>query len=207
MERAETLTSGQRTGDPRGDGPGWIVIVRHGRPRCDLTVRITWREYIDWWKAYDRAGLADGEAPPRKLLDAVVGADKFFSSTLPRAMETADALAGAHAVERDPVFVEAPLPPPHFFGRRKPRRWGVLARITWWMGFSAGGETRRESEQRAEAAAATIAATALRGQNVVLCAHGWFNRMMRPVLLSWGWKCVHDGGDDYWSFRKYVRRL
>ncbi|MDX2234341.1 MAG: histidine phosphatase family protein [Hyphomonadaceae bacterium] len=206
MDRAEqTTTPGGEGG--RGDKPGWVVIVRHGKPVGDRKARVTWREYIEWWKGYDASGLVDGETPPPALRALADEADLIFSSTLRRACETAAAIAGDRAVIHDPVFIEAPLPPPPIMGRRKPRRWGVYARIYWWLGGSRGGETRREAEQRAEAAAATLAAHALRGQNVIVCAHGWFNRMMRPVLLSWGWKCVFDGGDKYWSYRKYVRRL
>ena len=47
---------------------------------------------------------------------------------------------------------------------------------------------------------------ALRGQNVLLCAHGWFNRMMRPVLKAQGWREVEDQGDQYWSYRRYEKR-
>lgn len=191
----------------RGEGPGWIVIVRHGKPEGDRKVRVTWREYIDWWQGYDASGLVAGQTAPEGLMALAREADVIFASTLRRACETAGAVAQGKEVVRDEVFIEAPLPPPPIWGRRKPRRWGVYARVAWYFGLSGGRETRKESEQRAEAAAATLASHALRGQNVVVCAHGWFNRMMRPVLLSWGWKCIHDGGDKYWSYRKYVRRL
>lgn len=191
----------------RGDGPGWIVIVRHGEPDLDRSVRITWREYVDWWGRYDQAGLKPGQTPPAELCALLREVDQLYASTLPRAIETAAAIAPGRQADQDPVFVEAPLPPPRLWGKRKPRRWGVYARISWWLGFSQGMESRKEAEQRAEAGAATLAAQALRGRNVAVAAHGWFNRMMRPVLLSWGWKCVYDGGDGYWAWRKYVRRL
>ena len=29
--------------------------------------------------------------------------------------------------------------------------------------------------------------------------------MMRPVLLRQGWRCVEDGGDNYWSYRRYEK--
>jgi len=41
---------------------------------------------------------------------------------------------------------------------------------------------------------------------VALFAHGWFNRMLRPALQAQDWRCVVDGGDDYWSWRRYERR-
>jgi hypothetical protein len=29
--------------------------------------------------------------------------------------------------------------------------------------------------------------------------------MMRPVLRKQGWREVEDGGDAYWSFRRYEK--
>ncbi len=184
---------------------GSIVVARHGQPDADRTVKITWRQYVDWWSAYDRTGLMAGERPPQSLIEHARAADIIFASTIPRAIKTAEAVAGAKPVVTDAVFVEAPLPPPPIPGKRSPRAWGAWARVFWWFGHAAGQETRRQAELRAEAAAATLTARALRGENVVLCAHGWFNRMMRPVLLRQGWRCVEDGGDSYWSFRRYEK--
>ncbi len=82
----------------------------------------------------------------------------------------------------------------------------MWARAAWYFGRHEGGETRADAEVRAEAAVATLAAQALRGQNVLLCAHGWFNRMMRPVLRKQGWREVEDGGDAYWSYRRYEKK-
>ncbi|MBI1250664.1 MAG: histidine phosphatase family protein [Alphaproteobacteria bacterium] len=195
--------------DPSGRAatpPGSITIARHGRPAADRSVRLDWREFIEWWSAYDQSGLTPGQAPPAALVERAQAAAVLFSSTLPRAMETARAVAEGRAVLHDPIFVEAPMPPPPWPGRLSPRAWGVLARCAWWLGRAAGQETRTEAEQRAEAAVATLTARALRGDNVLLLAHGWFNRMMRPVLRAQGWRCIADQGDTYWSFRVYVKR-
>ena len=54
-------------------------------------------------------------------------------------------------------------------------------------------------------AAARLVEAAQQG-HVTVCAHGWFNRMMRPFIKQAGWKCVHDGGDSYWSYRQYEYR-
>ncbi len=184
---------------------GAIVIARHGRPDVDRNVKLTWRDYIEWWAAYDRSGLAPGQVAPAGLVEAAGASAVIYSSTLPRAIDTARAAAGEREIIQDSVFIEAPLPPPPLAGRRRPGHWGVVARASWWLGRAGGMETRREAELRAEAAVATLTAQALRGENVLLCAHGWFNRMMRPVLRAQGWRCAHDGGDHYWSYRRYEK--
>ena len=189
----------------RGTGIGSIILARHGRPDVDRSVHIGWRDYIDWWANYDLSGLAPGQTPSDALIAAAAGADVIFASPLSRARETAERVADSKPVTLDPIFVEAPLPPPQIPGRRRPGYWGVLARVAWFYGHSGGRESRHEAEIRAEAAVATLTARALRGENVLMCGHGWFNRMMRPVLRAQGWRCVRDGGDSYWSFRVYEK--
>lgn len=184
---------------------GSIVIARHGQPHADRSVRIDQSGYRDWWKGYDLAGLHPEERPPERLMELARASDVIFASTLQRAIHTAELVAEGREIITDPVFVEAALPPPPFWGKHRPGTWGVWARIAWWLGWHDGMESKAAAKVRAEAAVATLTAQALRGHNVLLCAHGWFNRMMRPVLKRQGWREVEDRGDRYWSYRRYVR--
>jgi len=183
---------------------GVIILARHGKPAVDRTVRIDWREYEAWWANYDLSGLEDGQCPPEALVRQVAQADIIYASTLPRAIETARSVARGRPVTLDPMFVEAPLPPP-LPGRFTPRHWGVFARTAWWLGHAPDCESRGAAEARALRAARRLATEAGHGQTVALFAHGWFNRMMRPVLKNAGWREVHDGGDAYWSFRRFEK--
>ncbi len=194
-----------RTGSPTRVGS--IVIARHGRPHADRTVHIDRDGYRQWWAGYDRAGLHPDEKPPEALCAHARAADIIFASTLQRAIHTAQMVAEGREIITDPVFVEAALPPPPMKGTRRPGLWGVWARAAWWLGRHDGMESRQAAELRAEAAVATLTAQALRGLNVLLCAHGWFNRMMRPVLRSQGWREVENRGDSYWSYRRYEKRV
>ena len=92
---------------------GPIIVSRHGRPALDRTAgpRLDWREYRDWWDRYEAGSLAEGQLVPENLKAAVADADIVLSSTAPRAIETAR-LASGREPQTDPLFVEAPLPPP-----------------------------------------------------------------------------------------------
>lgn len=185
---------------------GAIILVRHGRPAVDRRVRLRAQGYRHWWSGYDAAGLDVDQGPPDDLLAVAREAHVIFSSTLARSIETAHAIAGARAVRSMNLFVEARLPPPPVPGLvLKPATWGVVARLSWWLGLSRGEESRREAELRADCAADFLIGEAEGGRTVVVCAHGWFNRMMRPALLARGWRCVRDGGDKYWGFRRFER--
>ncbi|MBI1339203.1 histidine phosphatase family protein [bacterium] len=189
---------------------GRIIIVRHGRPALnrDAGPRLDWRGYREWWSAYEEGSLAPGQSPPQSLLDAAANATVILSSARPRAIETARAIAGDRTVEPDPAFNEAALPPPHLPSgfRRLPRTWNKFARLAWMFGHADGEEPKQQAHVRAAAAACTLAARAKSEGDVVLAAHGWFNRMLRPYLQRLGWVCVHDGGDGYWSYRIYRLR-
>lgn len=188
--------------------PGSITLARHGRPNADRTVRLAAGGYREWWAEYDRVELHPSEAPPPEVIAAARAADILIASGLPRALATARMAAPEREIAIDRDFIEAPLPPPPLprFMQLKPPTWGVLSRIAWWLGYTAGEESRPTAEARAEAGADKLVALTRGGQSVMVFAHGWFNRMLRPALMRRGYVCVQDGGDAYWSFRVYEPR-
>lgn len=192
--------------DLQSSSPGSITIARHGRPDANREQWLDWRGYEDWWDSqYQPAGLVPGQSAPDALKQAAAESHTVFASSLRRAIETAQAVAPDRDPLVDPVFVEAELPPPPMPGRYMAKTWGVFARCSWWMGWSRGRESRIAADVRARQATDRLIEAAAAGP-VVLCAHGWFNRMMRPHLRGSGWTCVRDGGDTYWSWRRYEYR-
>lgn len=186
--------------------PGLITIARHGKPDANRETRLDWRGYEDWWdNTYQTAGLSEGQDAPARLKTAAAEAYTVFASTLRRSIETAEAAAPGRELMIDANFIEAELPPPAMPGIYMAKTWGVFARCSWWLGFARGRESRSEAEARAAMAVATLIDAAQEGP-VLACAHGWFNRMMRPHLKAAGWHCIHDGGDTYWSCRQYEYR-
>jgi len=189
---------------PRGP----IIISRHGRPALnrDLGPKLAWTEYVDWWASYEAGPLADGQAAPQALMSLVKDADVVFASSRLRAQQTAAIALPQKAADHDPVFNEAPLPPPKLKRfRALPKTWNVLARTAWLTGHHLGDESSKEARIRARIAALRLHGAAAQGK-VYLAGHGWFNRMLRPELKRLGWVCVEDGGDRYWSYRAYEYR-
>ncbi len=192
------------------DKYGRIIIARHGKPNKDREIgpSLTASEYLDWWASYEKASLKDdGQGPSTKLLAATENAPFINTSIRPRAIETAHAIANGREVRQDPIFIEAPLPPPNLPDLIKflPKRWNVISRVSWCFGNSGGQESQVEARMRAASAVEKLIEQAASGSDSVLAAHGWFNRMMRPELKRQGWKCVYDGGDAYWSHRIYEK--
>lgn len=192
---------------PVKSGVKTILIGRHGKPALSRKVWLTSEGYKNWWHLYDEGGLAEGQKPPRKLLNAVAKTKFIISSPLRRAHETAIAVAGEREIKIDEIFIEAPLPPPPLpdFIKFRPKIWGFVSRCTWFVGLNLGAESHDEAKLRAQNAAGKLANLADEHGTIALFAHGWFNRMMRPYLKLLGYKCVEDGGDWHWSYRIYQK--
>jgi broad specificity phosphatase PhoE len=186
--------------------PGAVILARHGQPALSRRRMLCADEYREWWADYEMGGLADGQAPPDALKHAAERAGFIIASTRLRSVETARALACGRAFAEDALFIEAPLPPPHWprWLKLSPRVWGVVARFWWWMfDHHDHQETRAEAEARADEAARQLAELAAGGQDVLLVAHGFFNGMIGLSLGRRGWRCVEDGGFRYWAARRF----
>lgn len=188
---------------------GRIITARHGRPDLSRDVMITAREYGDWWARYDQSGLVPHEHPPESLKALARSAHTVLSSTLPRAIETAARITdGTREAPADPIFVEAPLPPPPMPGflKMRPGQWGVISRAFWVLGHApAGVENQGQTWERATKIAKRLESHAGEG-DVLLCAHGYLNWMIDRCLLKHGWRRVaREGANDYWSWRIYEK--
>lgn len=189
---------------------GRIVTVRHGRPDMDRSVKITAKEYGEWWANYDLSGLAPGEEPSKELLKVASECDIIVCSTMPRAIETAAKLVdGARIVPRDPSFVEAPLPaPPVPFLKLDPTSWGRVSRVFWFLGYAPNEmENHVKAHRRVRNVAEKLIEYAEDGHDVLLAAHGYLNWMLDGKLRKRGWRKIqHVGDNDFWSFRTYRHR-
>jgi len=189
--------------------PGTITLARHGEPALSRKVKLDAQGYRDWWAKYEEGGILAGQTPPDDLLAIANAAKVIFASSRRRARETAGAVvAGKHFVE-DPLFWEAPLPPPSFPSAMKfdPRVWGFLARLSWWWGLSPSDEeTRPAAQARAREAADHLVRAAETEGDVLVLAHGFFNHMVGLELKKRGYKLVSDKGYRYWSARTFARR-
>ena len=196
--------------DPTGPGKGKagaIVLARHGEPALSRKVKLTSRGYREWWALYEAGGILAGQSPPEHLKTAAARAAVIYTSTRLRAKETALALVEGREFTHDEMFIEAPLPPPPCpdFIRLSPKAWGVISRISWWLGGHGGQETRAGAQLRARQAARQLDDVAGRGEDVLVVAHGFFNTMIGLELKKLGWKLVQGRGWRYWSTRHFER--
>lgn len=188
------------------DRPGAVVLARHGEPALSRRIRLSARGYRDWWARYEIGGLKMDQDIPPSLKGMAEKAGFLIASTRLRSIQTAQALSLGRAFAEDPLFIEAPLPPPHWpdWFKLSPRLWGFVARVWWWFfDHHDGQETRAEAQLRAEEAARQLIDLASTGQDVLVVAHGFFNGMVGESLKRLGWRCTVDQGFRYWSARRF----
>jgi broad specificity phosphatase PhoE len=186
--------------------PGAVILARHGEPALSRRRRLSADEYRTWWADYEVGGLAVGQRPPDSLRHVAEQAGFIIASTRPRSVETARALSCGRAFAEDPLFVEAPLPPPHWprWLKLSPRFWGFISRFWWWFfNHHDDQESRAQAQARADEAARLLIDLAATGQDVLVVAHGFFNGMVGFALGRAGWRCTRDGGFRYWAARRY----
>ena len=189
--------------------PGAITLARHGEPSLSRRIRLNAEGYRRWWAAYEEGGILPDQSPPEGLIRLAREADVIFASTRRRAVETAQAVvAGRHFV-RDPIFIEAPLPPPPLPAALKlsPKTWGFVSRVAWWfLGYAEAGESRAEAQARCDAAVDRLVAAAESEGDVLVLAHGFFNTMLARELRRRGWRMTEHEGYVYWGRRRLTRR-
>lgn len=214
MSATAFLTDLERTPSPSRAGerpvvaPGAIVLARHGEPALSRRVRLDSAGYRRWWATYEEGGLLHGQSPPPELVEVARRAGVVFASVRRRSLETARAVIGEDGFRSDPVFVEAPLPPPPWprFVRLSPRAWGVIARFWWWwFNHHEGQESRLHATARARRAAKRLIKAAEGGEDVVVLAHGFFNAMIGRELKRLGWRRVSTQGYRYWCAQRFER--
>ena len=201
------------SGPPNSPSPvrtGVITLTRHGEPSLSRKVRLNAQQYREFWTSYEALGIAPGQTPPADLVETASRSQVVLCSSRLRAIESAGLLTGGdRTFERDPMFVEAPLPPPGWpsWVRLSPPTWGFLARL-WWQLFNhhEGQETVAQATIRARQAAARLVEHASQGHDVLVVAHGWFNHMLGQALRGMGWSRTAGRGYRYWSMRRYERR-
>lgn len=183
-----------------------IILVRHGKPALSRKVWLDWRGFRTWWEAYDAGGLADQQSIPDDVRQFAIEAEHLISSPLRRAVETAQLLRGRDPDLIDQDLIEAALPPPHLGPLKfRPKAWGTVSRVAWYMGWSDDMESHKAARIRANRMAEKLADHAAGGKTVLVTAHGWYNRMLKGSLKMQGWKCISQNGDLHWSRRILVR--
>ncbi|WP_037375537.1 MULTISPECIES: histidine phosphatase family protein [Serratia] len=176
-----------------------IILMRHGKPACTGSSKVTCREMAGWVAQYDLSDTGS-DMPPESSKSIASSALRIVSSPLPRALSSLNAL-GREPELIDGVFREAGLPIFHMPGfRLSPALWAAFFRVMWLCGISRDAERLGIAKQRAVQAADILVNFAkVSNGPVLLMGHGVMNRLIARELLALGWKEHRRQGNGYWN--------
>jgi broad specificity phosphatase PhoE len=180
-----------------------IVLARHGRPRLGNWRWIAARRLSGWILAYDQAGVFVDDVPG--LLRAkALQCGRIVSSSLPRCMQSAEALGPARLVSSEDLFREAGLPHANWASPRLPPSiWAVFFRAAWFLGYSANSESLESARIRARTGAMRLIDLAAEHESVFLMGHGIMAVLIAKELTRRGWKGPRRPAHGVWQFSVY----
>lgn len=187
---------------------GRIVLVRHGPVALRERRWITAAQVREWIARYDDADLSHAVAVPSAVLAMAADCGALVASPLRRSRQSAARLAPDRDVLVHEVFAEAGLPVPEWPWLTLPiPAWAALLRVGWYLGWSAGGESRRGAVERAGRAADLLQQLSDRHGTVMHVGHGILLTHIGSQLAARGWRTTDRPIAGNWTMRIFGNDL
>lgn len=210
-EEYKNLNSSQDTclyiiPDP-GDSISQIILIRHGKPLLNKKGKFNSRDARDYAHLYDQVGV--NKFDPHKICFINSKIDTVYSSSIRRAENTAELIfRNEEVIISNKVFREfekeiIPIP----FLSLPLDFWLVYARTLWYLRLHHENiESVREAKERSREASSFLRDQSMKDQNVVLVAHGLFNRKLCKDLERNDWIKVYSNGNDYLNIKVLAKK-
>ncbi len=176
-----------------------IILIRHAKVDMDNTQKISSLSMKDWVKTYDMAELCSESKPTQKIIDVVKNRDVVITSSLKRAIDSANVL-GTDIYESNALFNEASIPDVQIaFLKFKPKTWLVILRVLLLFGLGKKDASLKASKLQAKEAVKRLLELTDTHENVVLIGHGGMNWLIRKGLMKEGWVLGPDASNRNWG--------
>lgn len=186
-----------------------IILLRHGKPDLTASKNISPYEFIQWIKDYDGTELCSSSLPPETTIEQVKASSLLICSALRRSINSAKALKSTQDLISNAMFNEADMPSTTWqFPKLPAQIWAIIFRLSWRMGFTAGGkvESFKQTTNRAKTAASELIRYAESHDEIILVGHGIFNRLLAQQLKKSHWSQIKPLSNGYWSHGIFEKR-
>lgn len=180
-----------------------IVLLRHGKPKVDLSGYLSTKELKQLVAAYNESKIQD--LPSEKLKTSYKNY-YVICSNLPRSIDSAKKLSLNNIHVSDELYREADIPYFEKINLILPVTfWVILLRIMWLFGFSNNGESFSQAKNRSKYAAENLMQLAQEQKKIIVVGHGLMNRLIGKQLKKKGWQAREKLGKSYWEQHKYTK--
>ena len=168
-----------------------IILVRHALVDVNKNEKISAKDLKAWVEKYDVTALHPKSIPSEELGKIVNEADFLVTSTLIRAIKSANFFE-KKIDEKNAIFNELSLPHitiPYF--KFKGKTWLIILRLVMFF--------RNQQHSEIEKASNYLLELSSKHEKVVLVGHGGINYYMHRVLVKQGWKLKKRASIENWG--------
>ena len=181
-----------------------IVLVRHGKPKAEISGRVSAAAFGAWVSEYDKAGIDERYQPTRSAIERASSCVFTVCSNLPRSIESATLLNIEKPELVSSEFRECEMP---FSNWKSPKlsksAWALLFRLLQLAGYSSNAESYKDIKERSKKCAAQLANLAENHGSVLFVGHGALNWFLHRHLLKMGWSGPKKSAKNHWGFGEY----
>lgn len=183
-----------------------IVLIRHGKPKIDLSGKMSASGFGQRVMDYDQAGI-DAEHKPTREACKMAGKCRFIvCSTLPRSIESARALNIENPDMTSDLFRECEMPYANWkYPKLTGASWSVLFRILQLMGYTSNTESYKTIKHRTQECADQLVELSQKHGSVLFIGHGAIIWLIHKQLLRMKWSGPQKSVRDYWAFGVYTK--
>ncbi len=181
-----------------------IVILRHGKPKIETSGSVSASGFGLWVDAYNKTGIDNTHAPSTNAISQAKQCSIVVCSSLPRSIESANALGVKNIEVQNSMFRECEMP---YANWSHPKLsvlvWSFVFRILQMLGYSSNAESFKEARERAHLCALRLCELAKKHESVLFVGHGSLNWLISRKLLRMGWVRSKNAGRGYWDYGVY----
>lgn len=180
-----------------------IVLIRHGRPEFDYTIKVSIKEMELYYKKYDCSEIESLTELNKGILELVSKTKNIITSEAKRSIDSAIQLGFTNnIIEKELNEVIMPI-----YNINSPKLpfylWAAILFLIWFCGINSKGESKSAARKRAERAAKRLITFAKKEGIAILVGHGVFNYLIAKVLRQNGWKGPLFPCKTYWNYGIY----
>ena len=174
-----------------------IGLVRHFKVNTDdIDGKVNWKEYTDQMLVYDELSVSPSEIDLRGI-----DWNKCYSSDLPRAITTAEAIYDGE-IEKYDLIREVPMHlTKEINGKNNMHAWSMFSLVGWAKGSSIMPESMEESRARVNKFLDILEKENNEEDNILVVCHGLIMMVLEEKLKERGFKgediVFADNGDLY----------
>lgn len=176
-----------------------IILMRHGKPNIDNSLRLNALEFGAWVERYNDAGLDADDLPPLEAVEQAGLSAFIVCSDLPRSLESARALGVKRIDLSSSSFREFDMPSSAWRFPVLPLSvWLLFFRLAWMFGYSPRVESFKAAKVRAHDCAKQLVSLASTYDTILFVGHGSLNWLLVKYLKRLGWQLAKKPKGRYW---------